>query len=427
MKFFFPDAQDLVDPSFDFVTETRSENRLRHRDDQYAHELFASPPYDGMLVSRGIVEGKDGEGGRYTLAQRHRLLRRGVREFLRLPPDVQSMGDCGAFSYVRQKTPPVTVDQVIDFYEACDFDFGVSIDHIILAYQADLDRVLPGLDAVPEEWRERQRITLTLAENFLERHRARRCRFTPVGAAQGWSPRSYAHCVSELQSIGYRSIGLGGMVPLKSHEIVDVLKAVSEIRSSDTSLHLFGVTRLDHLEDFSAHGVTSFDSTAPLRKAFMDDRENYYTPERAYTAVRIPQVEGNAKLQKRIVAGEVNQEEVRRLEKACLKGLLGYAQTKKGLAGLLRTLREYELIHDTARNHTEVYRETLTDRPWEHCPCDVCGSLGIHVILFRGAERNRRRGFHNLFVTYRRLREKLATWNSARPKPKMPTPKKVPK
>jgi hypothetical protein len=25
-------------------------------------------------------------------------------------------------------------------------------------------------------------------------------------------------------------------------------------------------------------------------------------------------------------------------------------------------------------------------------------------VLFRGAERNRRRGFHNLFVFYRRLR-----------------------
>ena len=32
MKFFFPDSQDLVDPSFDFTTETRSETRLRHRD-----------------------------------------------------------------------------------------------------------------------------------------------------------------------------------------------------------------------------------------------------------------------------------------------------------------------------------------------------------------------------------------------------------
>ena len=42
MKFFFPDSQDQVDPSFNFETEERSELRLRHRDDHYAHEEFAS-------------------------------------------------------------------------------------------------------------------------------------------------------------------------------------------------------------------------------------------------------------------------------------------------------------------------------------------------------------------------------------------------
>ena len=68
MKFFFPDAQDLVDPSFDFDLETRSEQRVRHRDDQYAHEALATPPYDGMLISKAIVEGHGEEGGRYTLA-----------------------------------------------------------------------------------------------------------------------------------------------------------------------------------------------------------------------------------------------------------------------------------------------------------------------------------------------------------------------
>ena len=57
MKFFFPDSQDLVDPSFDFINETRSKLRLRQRDDQYAHEVFANPPYDGMLVSMASVNG----------------------------------------------------------------------------------------------------------------------------------------------------------------------------------------------------------------------------------------------------------------------------------------------------------------------------------------------------------------------------------
>ncbi|MDY3551368.1 tRNA-guanine transglycosylase DpdA [Gemmata sp. JC717] len=408
MKFFFPDAQDLVDPSFDFDTETRSEHRLRQRDDQYAHEVFATPPYEGMLVSKAIVEGQGIESGRYTMAQRLRLLREGAKEFFRIKDrPLEIMGDCGAFSYVKEKTPPVTPDQVIDFYEACQFDYGVSIDHIILAYNPDCDEALPGLDCVPDDWKERQQITIDLAAEFLARHKKRKCKFCPVGAAQGWSPKSYAHCVEELQKIGYQRIGLGGMVPLKSHEILEALRGIDKVRRPETQFHLFGVTRCDHIASFRSFGVTSFDSTSPLRQAFKDDKDNYYATNRKYAAVRVPQVEGNAKLQKKIIAGDVKQSEARRLELACLQALKDYDRTGKGLEGGLRLLREYEHLYDGKKDYSEQYRATLGDKPWKKCPCEICRAIGIHVVLFRGAERNRRRGFHNLYVTYQRLRTEV--------------------
>src|SRR5947209_18227732 len=105
MKFFFPDSQDLVDPSFDFETEERSSSRTRHHDDRYAHEIFSSPPYDGLLVSKGMVDGFGESGSRYSIAQRHRLLRVGAPRFFRVQPDsaLPIMGDCGAFTYVREE------------------------------------------------------------------------------------------------------------------------------------------------------------------------------------------------------------------------------------------------------------------------------------------------------------------------------------
>src|SRR5690242_15218902 len=84
IQIFFPDSQDLVDTSFDFITEQRSESRVRHQDDLYAHELFATPPYDGILVSKAIVDGIGGFAGKYSDAQRRRLRLWGVREFFRL-------------------------------------------------------------------------------------------------------------------------------------------------------------------------------------------------------------------------------------------------------------------------------------------------------------------------------------------------------
>jgi hypothetical protein len=408
MKFFFPDAQDLVDPSFDFVAETRSESRIRQRDDLYAHEVFARPPYDGMLISRSIVEGHGGDGSRFSVAQRHRLLRVGAREFFRFGEHpLLSMGDCGAFSYVREKVPPVTVDEVIDFYQACNVDLGVSVDHVILAYNPDVDISLPGMDLVPEDWRERQRITLELAAEFRRRHKARKCRFIPVGVAQGWSPASYAESVRALQKMGFRRIGLGGLVPLKTHELLTCLQAVGAVRRSTTEFHLFGVTRCEAVLQLQDCGATSFDSTSPLKQAFKDDKDNYYTLERAYSAVRVPQVEGNPKLQRLIASGKVNQDKARKSERACLKLLVRYDRDEVKLDLLLNALCEYERIYSEGKSRETAYREVLGDRPWKQCPCEICATLGIQVVLFRGAERNRRRGFHNLHVTYRRLHQQL--------------------
>jgi hypothetical protein len=406
VKFFFPDSQDLVDPSFDFRTESRSETRVRQRHDQYPHEVFAAPPYDGMLVSKGIVDGTGGEGGsRYTLAQRHRLLREGVRSFFRLGDlPIETMGDCGAFSYVREKRPPFTAQEVIDFYVQCDFDYALSVDHVILAYQPDLDESLPGLAVVPEEWRERQKITLELAEEFLALSDAQKCRYTPVGIAQGWSPGSYASAVEELQKLGYRYVALGGMVPLKTPEILSCLRRVRKVLRPGVQLHLLGVTRLDRIREFADLGVVSLDSTSPLRQAFKDDKDNYYKPDRTYCAIRVPQVEGNAKMRGRIVAGTVNQAEARRLERACLDALERFDRGECDVPEVAGVVRDYERMHDGRSDRTEVYAEILRDRPWKACPCEICRRLGIHVMLFRGAERNRRRGFHNLFVFYRRLK-----------------------
>ena len=63
----------------------------------------------------------------------------------------------------------------------CDFDYGFAVDHIILAYRENLDQSLSGIDVVPEDWRERQEITLDLAKEFLTVHRRRA---VPIQA--GW-------------------------------------------------------------------------------------------------------------------------------------------------------------------------------------------------------------------------------------------------
>ncbi len=400
MRFFFPDSQDQVSPSYDFVAEEYSPYRVRQRDDLYAHEVLAAAPYDGMLVSKAIVDGSVSGSGKYSEAQRSRLYRYGVQRFFRLPAGVEALGDCGAFNYVDEREPPYTVGEVVDFYEGCGFDSGVSVDHVVLAY----DRAV-GLQNAPSEWAGRRMISLRYAEEFLDECERRGRPFEPVGAAQGWDPTSYADSVRLLQEMGYRRIALGGMVPLKTRDVLDVLAVVAGVRRPDISLHLLGVTRVGAMGEFCALGVNSFDSTSPFRQAFMDDHDNFHTPDGHYTAIRIPQVDANARLKRRILSGEIDQRRAVRVERACLDAVRAVTRRRSTLDAALAALAEYESLLALRKSYIPEYERTLEDRPWASCPCRVCREHGIEIAIFRGTERNKRRGFHNLSVLGAQVRE----------------------
>ncbi|MFG1828659.1 tRNA-guanine transglycosylase DpdA [Micromonospora chersina] len=407
MKFFFPDSQDQVDPTFDFQTEERDPFRVRQRDDLYAHEVLKPPPFNGLLVSKAIVDGTAGTStGKYTLPQRHRLYRQGAREFFRLDngsAPLKIMGDCGAFSYVGEDYPPYTVEEVVSFYEGCGFDYGISVDHVIFQYEPKVLRT----DEAAKEWVRRQQITLDLAAEFWQRCSASDVHFTPLGVTQGWSPESYADAVVELQRIGYRRIAVGGMVPLKTKEILACLRAIDDVRLPDTELHLLGISRVGDIPKFADHGVTSFDSTSPFRQAFKDDRDNYYALDRTYVALRVPQVDGNAKLKARIRSGEISQGQAMQLERAALARLREFDRGEIVVEAALEALDAYSAVWDGKANRSSQYRDTLENRPWQACDCSICKKVGIETIIFRGAERNKRRGFHNLHVFGQRLRRHL--------------------
>jgi len=400
LKFFFPDSQDLVSPTYDFVRDEYSPLRVRQRDDRYAHEVLEHPPYHGVLVSKSIVDGSIAGAGKYSAPQRARLYRMGVKKFFRLPSTVETLGDNGAFNYVNEEVPPVTVEETLDFYEGCDFDAGISVDHVVFGYDKSASE-----ESVDPAWAERRMITLRLAEDFIEAVRDRKTQLQPVGAAQGWSPESYADSVRRLQDMGYQRIALGGMVPLKTPDIMDCLRAIDAVRNRETELHLLGITRVDSMDEFASFGVTSFDSTSAFRQSFMDDRKNYHTRDRAFVAIRVPQVDGNPTLKRAILAGNVSQRDAVEAERVTLKALRAYDGTIKSRRSTLRVLGEYEEVCQSKKTYLPAYEETLEAAPWASCACSLCAVHGIEIAIFRGTERNKRRGFHNLSVLADKMEE----------------------
>jgi hypothetical protein len=161
------------------------------------------------------------------------------------------------------------------------------------------------------------------------------------------------------------------------------------------------------MAEFATLGVTSFDSTSAFRQAFKDDKDNYHTPERTYTALRVPQVDGNPALKKHIQAGRVVQREAVERERACLQLLRDYDSGKAPVQAVLEALSGYQEIFGGHRDYSQAYRTILEERPWKTCPCGICERVGIDIAIFRGSERNKRRGFHNVYAFRQRLNREL--------------------
>lgn len=411
MRYFYADSLDLVDPRFDFVAEVSPEGRQPQRDDVYAHQLFdPDRPYDGILVSKWLLHG-NGAQGRYSQPQRQRFIREGAQSFLRFPrrgvvdPDrFPILGDCGAYNYKLDREPPFSVDSVVEFYAECGFTHGISVDHMMLDpkdARAKFDvRFDHGLLPVPAEFKRRFDLTLHLAEEFIATTRRARTPFVPLGVAQGWSPNSYRLAVRQLMRLGFDYIALGSMVPLKTPDIEAVLRAVCEETSGGTRLHLLGITRLESFETFTKAGVVSLDSTTPLRQGVKEGI--YYGPGGPYLTIRIPQPAFHKELSGGIRSGTLRQEEVDRTERQCRSIMARYAKREATVDETLEILRSYADLFKGAADWSQI-RRTLVERPWEKCPCSVCTTIGINVVIFRNQQTNRRRGFHNLWYTHRQL------------------------
>jgi hypothetical protein len=414
VKFIFADSLDYVDPAFDFIADRSAAERQPYWDDAYPHEILGYAPYDGVLVSKGIV-GDHRVKGKYTASQARRFELVGVRKFLRLDKPqfahLDIFGDCGAFTYASEAKPPYSPAEIVEFYDECGFTHGCSVDHIIF----DFNPHDVAMDGGSSDAKDRFEITLENADNFRREAISNRASFTPMGVVQGWSPGSMAEAARRLVSMGYDYLALGGMVPLKSPEIKLCLAAIREVVPASTRLHILGFAKADDIDSFHSYDIASFDTTSPLLRAFKDAKQNYYLPGtdsklRYFTSIRVPQAIENPRLQRSVKRGTFQSEDLIAMESAALKTLRAYDRGEANLEETLHHImvysaplveeKPYEDCFETVgmTKLAERYRETLVAKPWKECSCAICARAAVDVIIFRGSNRNKRRGIHNLAV-----------------------------
>jgi hypothetical protein len=193
--------------------------------------------------------------------------------------------------------------------------------------------------------------------------------------------------------------------------LTGIEQVIEESKLKDkVSLHLLGVGRPEIVEKLMGNGIATFDSGSFYRNAWTREKDNYYTIEHGwYAAIRIPQ----SKSQRMLDAAEENGisvKQLRSMEQEALEALRAYDQDKLSLTKTLSKVLSYDLIlwrNGVAGKLEAMYKRTLKDKPWKNCCCKICKETGVEVIIFRGGNRNRRRGFHNMKIFYDQLQLEL--------------------
>lgn len=411
-KYFFPDWDDYVYEPFVEV-ETKDQKTTGELKKVYAHELFRQgAPYDGMLVSLAQLDGQKGALYRNHLNGQSK---QGLRKSMRLPRELLLFGDCGAFSYAASSNPPFTATEAAELYQHHGFDVGASVDHIPLPEVPDSSNGSKSRRPLSLSTRRRRiRLTLDNAQEFISVCTRRKYDFVPIAVAHGLNVESYARSIGALIEMGYRHIALGGLVPKSDSDVMEVVSAARKTIQSSVAageeniwLHLFGILRPNLQSVFRSLGVSSFDSASYMRKAWLRADQNYLAPDGSgwYGTFRVP-IATSKPMRTAAAEQGIATEELATLEEACLESLRNYDGTTHARRKLLKAIDCYGplLPRSGEENHyDEKHHRLLRERPWEQCPCPVCRDVGIQVVVFRGANRNKRRGLHNTWVFYNRV------------------------
>lgn len=409
IKYVMPDWDDYLDTGFDFKNDSFSEPVDGAPQRAYLHEIMGdATPYDGILVSLNQIEKKKGALKKYGITGAEKS----IRQIMRIPDRIKVIGDCGAFSYKDAEQPEIDPVQAAKLYNDYEFDYGASVDHMVIDEITIVNEKGEKEKHTLSEDEKCQRVKITIenAKAFIEEVKKKGYKFTPLGSIQARNAKEYADVFDQFIQMGYRQVALGSLIPKDDETIREIITAVgeryrkldSEIRS-EVGIHLFGILRPALFEIYKENGVASFDSASYFRKAWLKSDRNYLSTEgKWYAAIRVPQTE-LARNSKALAKSGYDLASVKELERDVLTSLNSFDK-KTDIDHLLNKLIKYdsyfERTSDGGEKLREAYRKVLTDRPWEKCSCSICKSIGIHVLVFRGYNRNKRRGFHNTYVFY---------------------------
>ena len=445
MKFYIPEWDDKVDAGYNFIKDEYSNtNSDEPRQEAYMWELFPQHqiPFDGILVSLMNIIGKK---KKYQTI----LEKGGIRNFLQLPEKYPILADCGAWGYINseEEGPPFDSETVFKHYKAMGVNEGVTVDHLVLP------QIKKGNKTIKVDIQRRMDITY---QNGIQGHNLWKKQykqdFDLLVGVQGLETTDYIDMFKKYIEHDIDSFAFGGLAKKTTKKVVDIIdNIVNHIEENDPKIrkiHFFGLGRdqlFKRFQKVEKYGIiTSFDTSSWLRQAWLGG--NYHLIDQGqkenYTAIRVPFTHGTRSSfkGKRALVDEGNLHKLIEAEKNVMNALRD-DENPEYINHALEQIKNYDLLvqHELSRSYQQnvqdyelkiktmhnfyskiepKYSRVLKEKPWRKCDCVLCQEHGIDILIFRGNDRNRRRGFHNVYQIYYNLLNKPENWSRARAKKK---------
>jgi tRNA-guanine family transglycosylase len=186
-----------------------------------------------------------------------------VCEFLTRPKEI--MVDSGSFHYID-----VSENKLIKTQKEVFENQLKILNGFAPAIMCHLDFAIPRNCVSKSQMNERIEITIENAEKFYDlflKNADRLKGVEPLSVIQGYDIESARYCALKLRDIGFNRFGIGSVARLSRIKRNEILARVAEIRRIVKNLHVFGVTSVRIMKEFQRIGVSSIDSSTPIKEA----------------------------------------------------------------------------------------------------------------------------------------------------------------
>lgn len=380
----------------------------------YDNKFYGECHFDKWLLSKAQV----------SKSLQHNIIKAGgVKKYYRLPSRIPTIGDCGAYTWIKEPEPLATPKEVLNFYEELGFDYGITLDHIVTDFS--VNAVKPTKDQLF-----RYDLTIKNAEQMLNMVKDKKSSVYLIGALQGWDISSFEECLKTYAKMGFKYCAVGGLVSASNETILKVATALNKVAlQHDIRLHILGFSRLALLPEIKEQkAVISFDATTPQLAPLKGHRNSVYFQGEQYSAFYIPLLyrfdkNGNitqklTQTGKRLVKEVSECDRINRIKVVSDHGrhlcdlLKVYARGIGTRTEIIKNYREYLLYYrcfytNQLKLDTELFNavKLLRNKPWEQCNCKLCKEYGIELLIHRGTQRKTLAGAHNMMSNYALLNE----------------------